>query len=164
MINLYGNVNSKQKNHIIYTNYDILRDKPFNSNALAKIISEFYKVLLGKVKNFLLKENYKSYGVVLSSFEYKIEGIEEMAKSFLNTVRVFEYTPETYVELNDKCIPTIGVVKLQSRLDSILGIKYNSIVQTNPNTIEGLNIKSKKTPKLFALLQRVIGERNEWKQ
>ena len=84
MINLYGNVNSKQKNHIIYTNYDILRDKPFNSNALAKIISEFYKVLLGKVKNFLLKENYKSYGVVLSSFEYKIEGIEEMAKSFLN--------------------------------------------------------------------------------
>ena len=89
-----------------------------------------------------------------------MQGLEEYSRSFLQTELVSTFSPLTYIEQNDNNLYGLGVIKFMDKSDEVGAIHYDTIVETNPETITHLNHKIIKSQNFLMKILSKIGGRN----
>ncbi|MCK5945863.1 MAG: hypothetical protein KAG04_01185 [Mycoplasmataceae bacterium] len=158
---VYGTLDQPKTNCVIFTRQEGINERIFYAADLRKILVSFYSKLFSVAKKYIEQKGVSELPIVLSSKTGKVTGLEEFSKDYLTSEHISVYHPISYIELNDNNIEALGMKKFMARMDEQMGVKYNTIVETNPHSIASLNPK-KKNKKWFAKIADKIGEKYDW--
>lgn len=165
LIIVYGNIFANLTPRIINSNNYLDEKNHLKTNIkLNEIIKQFVTNLLTVTSSYLkqkLSHKYENFPIVISGKVNKIQGIEEFSRFFLKSEFVSTYSPLTYIEQNNNNNYCLGMIKFMDKSDEIGGIQYDTMVETNPETITNINFKIHKSKNFWTKLFRKIGAKYE---
>lgn len=146
---VYGNLLQNIKPRIINLNHDLLANYNLHTNVkLNNIVKQFLENLLTATVTYLknkLSHKYENFPIVISGQIVKIQGLEHYSRLRLQTELVSTYVPLTYVEKNQHNAYGLGLIKFMEKSDEVGAIFYDTIIETNPDTIPDFNFLSQKS-------------------
>ncbi len=138
LIKVYGKLD-KGSEDIIFTIQKGLKSMSFTQNHLNSIIGQFVKRIAIYSQAFIDKyESLKKLSVVISGEVKNLTGLKEFVNEFFSSEFVSVYKPLMFIASNKKNLETIGTNEFIKRYNKVIGKNFNTIVMTNPNTLEVL--------------------------
>ena len=147
-------------NRVIHSERIGTDSKSYTNVDLMKIINYYLYKLTATIKKYIEQMNIGNLPIFFSGELAKFEGIEQKMSSLFEK-QVSAFKGLTYVERNWNNVHTIGTINFIDIMNLVLGKKYDTIVNTNPNAIP--NIKSKSNKGWFAKMKDKIGWKYDWK-
>lgn len=152
----------EQTKRVIYTNQTGLKELVFTSGELAKLITMFMTQLLAVIRKFLQQKGVSNLPIVISGKVWKIDQIESFVRNFMLESHVSIYNPMSFIETNDKNINALGLIKFMDIMDKVMGRVYNTIIETNPNSLALLKAQHQNSKGWFAKVITKIGGHYDW--
>ncbi|CAM9098165.1 hypothetical protein MYMA111404_00460 [Mycoplasma marinum] len=154
LIRVHGAL-SEGANDIIFTTKKGLKTISFTQKHLNTIISQFVNRTAKYAQAFIGRhELFKKLSVVISGEINNFTGVKKFMSKTFSSEFVSFYKPLMFIASNTKNLETIGTTYFIRRYDKVIGKDFNTIVMTNPNTIDTLrNTKQS----LFAKFINKIG-------
>ncbi len=138
LIRVHGKLN-KGFDEVIYTMQKGLNTVSFTQKNLNSIICQFVARVIQYAQAFIGKhESLKKLSVVISGEISNFTGVKEFTNKLFSSEFVSIYKPLMFIASNTKNLETIGTTKFIGRYDKVIGKDFNTIVMTNPNTIDTL--------------------------
>ncbi|MCP4392822.1 MAG: hypothetical protein GY804_00895, partial [Alphaproteobacteria bacterium] len=101
-------------------------------------------------------ESLKKLSVVISGEIKNFAGLKEFASKSFSSEFVSIYKPLMFIASNTKNLETIGTTSFIRRYDKVIGKDFNTIVMTNPNTIDTL--RKTKTSFIARFINKIGGK------
>lgn len=158
LIKVYGSIDGS-KEEIIYTSSNGVKIISYTAEHLSVIIKKFLTKIAENSQEFIAKTEYfKKLLITLSGEISSIRGVEIYTKDFFSSEYVGVYKPLTFIATNHSNFETIGAKKLIKRLNNTLGMEQNTVVMTNPNSIEIFK-ESNEGGKFAKIINNILGGR-----
>ncbi|CAM9110476.1 hypothetical protein [Mycoplasma todarodis] len=156
LIKVYGKLD-KGSDDIIFTTQKGLKSISFTQNNLNSIIGQFVNRVAAYAQAFIGKhESLKKLSVVISGEIKNFTGLKEFASKSFSSEFVSIYKPLMFIASNTKNLETIGTTSFIRRYDKVIGKDFNTIVMTNPNTIDTL--RKTKTSFIARFINKIGGK------
>ncbi len=161
LIIVYGNIDNNVSPRIININNYVVEKNHLKTNLkLNDIIKQFINNLLLVTRSYLkqkLDYKYENFPIVINGQISKVQGLEQFSRLLLQTELVSTFLPLTYIEKNNNNIYGLGVIKFMNKSDEVGGIHYDTIIETNPETVTNINPKFNKSENLLTRILYKIG-------
>ncbi|TCG10496.1 hypothetical protein [Mycoplasma todarodis] len=156
LIKVYGKLD-KGSDEIIFTTQKGLKSVSFTQNNLNSIIGQFVNRVAAYAQAFIGKhESLKKLSVVISGEIKNFTGLKEFTSKSFSSEFVSIYKPLMFIASNTKNLETIGTEEFIRRYDKVIGKDFNTIVMTNPNTIDTL--RKTKTSFIARFINKIGGK------
>lgn len=94
-------------------------------------------------KKYLSQKNVTNLPIIVSGKLNQLQGFEKYLSKAIVGESVTVYKPLEFIEFNDKNTNCLGAINYMDKIDMMLGSKCDTIVHTNPNTLNIPKIESK---------------------
>ena len=143
---VYGTLDKAKINCVIFTRQEGINERIFYTKDLRKILESFYSKLFSVANKFITQKGVERLPIVISGKTDQTDGLEEFSKEYFSSEHISKYNPISYIELNEGNTEALGMKKFMARMDKQMGVKYNTIVETNPHSVASL-LTQRKTNK-----------------
>ncbi len=155
LIKIHGSTIGDEE-EIIFTSNQGLKIISYTTKHLSEIIKQFFKKILEFSHTYISSfESFKKLPVTFSGEITPIKNIIPFAQEFLDTEYIQVYKPLNFISINIENVETIAVKNLIERYNKIIGKTFNTIVMTNPNSIEFFN--EPKEGKILRFIGNILG-------
>ncbi|MCP4336658.1 MAG: hypothetical protein GY679_02275 [Mycoplasma sp.] len=155
LLRIHGNLNSKN-NEVIFTSNRGIDIVSHTEKDLCKIIEQFVHKIATFTQAYIEKyESLKNLSITISGEITSIRNIIEFTKEIFSTEYVKMYKPLTFISLNIQNLETIATNNLIERYNNLIGRTFDTIVMTNPNSIE--IFKNSKKSKFKIFMNNILG-------
>lgn len=143
---------------VIYSNQIGTENISYTNIDLAKIIKVYLNKLLVNAKQFLVQRGVTQLPLVFTGRLGKLDGMPQFIKEITGMEHISVYQPLSFIEMEGKNHNGLGVINFKEVMNNIMGVSYDTIVQTNPNT---LKIKQERKSFIGKLMNK-IGGKYDW--
>lgn len=158
LLEAHGSFVSEKERVIFWNKFNNMSKKHTNTD-LQRILGRYVVNLMSIAKKYLSQQNLFDLPIIVSGKLNSLSGFEKYLSKILTNVSITAYKPLEFVEFNDKNADCLGAINFMDKMDLMLGSKCDTIVHTNPNT---LNVPKTDTKNIVSWFKKKIGEIYDW--
>ena len=128
---------------------------------LKEIFLKVFNVYKLSIGNHLNGVDEK-FPIILSGNFVEMSGFGKWTKEILVHENTYIYQPLTFIEGNKNNLETLGIIEFMERSNEILGIKYDTLIETNRNTMESLIGTQLSQKGIMKRVKNWIGDKYGW--
>lgn len=148
---------------VIHTSQIGAENWTFTNKDLEEVLIRYFDALNAIAKKYLSQKKIEGLPIIYSGKLNKIKNLEDYIRNEMVPEKATLHNPLTFIEMNCENVNSLGTLNFIKIMDEVQGKQYDTIVNTNPNTLNSIRMNNIIQKNWFEKLKTKIGGKYDWK-